>query len=198
MHNLITRIAVVLAILAAAIFAGRQIALADGQEVCPEDGAWSEHRDPPFHEVEGAVEYCFKAGSENSEGCEGGIFDSWPLPEGACGLSHWSYRLADPTNTPVPTATPTDTETPVPTDTPTPTEGPSPTPTDTPEPTATPTEGPSPTPTATPEDPTATPKPPRHPPTGPEALSLEALFALGLAALGSVGYGATLLHRARR
>ena len=32
---------------------------------------------------------------ESSQGCNGGIFDSWPQPEGTCGLSHWSYYIPE-------------------------------------------------------------------------------------------------------
>ncbi len=165
------------------------------QSVCPQGGDWSGHQDPPFSPVDGAVEYCFKAGSDNSEGCEGGLFDSWPQPEGTCGLSHWSYRLGTPTQPPPtrtpdptppddtptptevpPTETPTDVPpTPTPTDdprvTPTPTEPPceecepTPTPTDPPEPTPTPTDPPEVTPTPT-NPPDPKPTPTELPKTG--------------------------------
>ncbi|MHA2064118.1 MAG: hypothetical protein ACXABY_07030 [Candidatus Thorarchaeota archaeon] len=115
-----------------------------GQETCPSGGDWIKVDSGEFAPVDGAVEYCFKAGSDNSQGCEGGIFRSWPLPDGACGLSHWSYRLGDPTPTP-----------------------PQPTPTNTPEdPTPTPTETPV-NPTPTPKDPTPTPTQPTPWPTPP-------------------------------
>lgn len=124
-----------------------------GEEVCPDGGGWIkiDSSDLSLYPVDGAVEYCFKAGSSQSQGCEGGIFDSWPQPEGTCGLSHWSYRLGDPTATPTdvpPTATPTDVPpTATPTDVP-PTATPDPTPTDV-----------KPTPSITPHDTTATPTP---------------------------------------
>ncbi|KKM07671.1 hypothetical protein LCGC14_1731590 [marine sediment metagenome] len=155
------------------------ILAANGQDTCPDGGDWTkiDSDDLSLYPVAGAVEYCFKAGSSQSQGCEGGIFNSWPQPEGTCGLSHWSYRLGDPTATPDPTptdvpstATPTDVP---PTATPTegpPTSTPDPTPEDTP--TATPTDTP---PTATPTDPppTATPTAtnPPPPPTGPDRFS---------------------------
>jgi outer membrane biosynthesis protein TonB len=137
------------------------------QEVCPQGGSWSGHQAPEsFGQVEGAVEYCVKAGSNNSN-CIGYLqTGNWEAVNavvnqaGACGLSHWAYRLGDPTNTPIPThtATPGD-----PTSTPTSTNTPQ-DPPETPTPTSTseqPTDTPTPTntPTATPEDPTHTPTP---------------------------------------
>ena len=140
------------------------LVLAD-EEVCPDSGGWTkiDSSDLSLYPVTGAVEYCFKAGSSQSQGCEGGIFDSWPQPEGTCGLSHWSYRLGDPTATPDPTPTdvpPTATPDPTPEDTPTetkPTVTPDPTPEDTPTETK---------PTATPED-TPTDVPPTSTPQKP-------------------------------
>jgi hypothetical protein len=99
------------------------------QETCPDNNGWVKinSNDMSLYPVEGAVEYCFKAGSDQSQGCVGGLFYEWPLPEDACGLSHWSYKLGDPTPTPtdaVPTPTdavptPTSTDEPTPTNTPT-------------------------------------------------------------------------------
>src|SRR3990167_2628175 len=81
-------------------------AYANGQETCPGGGGWTkiDSDDLSLYPVDGAVEYCFKAGSNNSQGCIGGLFDS--IPDGGfnhpyCGLSHWSYRLGeDPTDEP--------------------------------------------------------------------------------------------------
>jgi hypothetical protein len=100
---------------------------AGANNVCPEGNGWSDHQEPPLSEVQGAVEYCVKGGSvDNGEdvsftadGCVG-YLDTGSFQEvsatvrgdNACGLSHWSYRLGDPTATPVtptrvpPTATP--------------------------------------------------------------------------------------------
>ena len=57
------------------------------QNTCPDGDGWVKVESSEFTPVEGACAYCFKAGSDSSQGCEGGIFDSWPLPEGACGLA---------------------------------------------------------------------------------------------------------------
>lgn len=141
-------------------------AFAIGQETCPQDGGWTkiDSSDLSLYPVPGATEYCFKAGSGNSEGCTGGLFDSWPQPEGTCGLSHWSYFI--PEEDPTPTNTPTDKPTPTPTNTPT--DVPTPTPTDDPrcqeeceDPTPTPTETPPDNPTPTPTDPPSTPELPK-------------------------------------
>lgn len=83
------------------------------QNTCLDSGGWTkiDSGDLSIYPVSGATQYCFKAGSDNSIGCEGGIFFSWPQPEGTCGLSHWSYFIgATPTSTS--TATPTSTSTP--------------------------------------------------------------------------------------
>jgi len=170
---------------------------AEAGDVCPQGDGWSSHQDPPLSNV-GASNYCVKGGSENSEGCDGYLDEGgWEYvnsvvdAENACGLSHWSYELPDPTDTPVPTDTPTATDTEEPTPTETATEGPSPTPTDTA------TEGPSPTPTNTSEipEPTATQKPPtRHPPTGPEDAVLP---VLALAIFGSLFAGGLTLAARR-
>ena len=129
-----------------------------GEATCPDGDGWTkiDSDDLSLYPVDGAADYCFKAGSSNSQGCTGGIFDSWPQPEGTCGLSHWSYFIPeeDPTETPpTPTeVTPTETP-PTPTEvTPTPTDG-TPTVTETP-----PTPGVTPTPTREREDPPETPK----------------------------------------
>ena len=67
-------------------------------DVCPHGGEWSEHQEPPFMEVEGTIEYCWKGGSEHSD-CFGYLYtsddpnDYPPEEEHVCDLSHWSYRL---------------------------------------------------------------------------------------------------------
>lgn len=123
------------------------------QETCPntEDG-WTkiDSNDLSLYPVDGATEYCFKAGSDNSNGCTGGLFSSWPQ-EGACGLSHWSFYIPEPSPSVFPTSHPTELplNTPWPTNTPEHTPTPEPTitsivVTNTPEPTTTvkPTEEP--------------------------------------------------------
>jgi hypothetical protein len=155
-----------------------------GEEVCPDSGGWIkiDSSDLSLYPVDGAVEYCFKAGSSQSQGCEGGIFDSWPQPEGTCGLSHWSYLLGDPTATPTdvpPTATPD----PTPTDVP-PTATPDPTPTDVkPTPETTPHDTtPEPTPEDTPTEPPPTATPQKPPETGGSdgAFLDDPVFVVGL------------------
>lgn len=92
--------------------------------VCPEGGEWSAHQDPPLEDV-GAEVYCVKGGNveESSNSCvayiDRGSFEEVSAivdGERACDLSHWSYKLARPTETRVP---PTETPLP-PTETPTP------------------------------------------------------------------------------
>lgn len=63
------------------------------EATCPEGNGWVkiDSNDLSSYPVAGATEYCFKAGSSTSVGCNGGLFNSWPQPEGTCGLSHWSY-----------------------------------------------------------------------------------------------------------
>ena len=85
-----------------------------GEATCPDGDGWTkiDSDDLSLYPVDGATDYCFKAGSSNSQGCTGGIFDSWPQPEGTCGLSHWSYFIPEeePTETPpTPGVTPTPT-----------------------------------------------------------------------------------------
>jgi hypothetical protein len=123
---------------------------ATGPQVCPEDNGWSDHQDPPLEQVDGAVEYCVKGGSAQSQGCDGyleqGSFEEVQAvinAEGACGLSHWGFKLGDPTATPDPTNTPDPTATDTPTDTPTATSTPE-------DPTATPEDNETPTATFTP------------------------------------------------
>ena len=105
-------IAVILALILTLMFSPLWIpALANGQEVCAQEGDWSEHQDPEdFSEVENAVEYCVKGGSANSQGCEGYLFygsfdqvENVINSEDACNLSHWSYRISE---TPEPEETP--------------------------------------------------------------------------------------------
>jgi hypothetical protein len=190
-------------LLVAALTAG-----ATGETVCPHgaDG-WSEHQDPPLEEVNGAVEYCGKGGSDNSQGCEGyltlGSFDKVEQQVGdedACDLSHWSYRhevtptpkpTKPPTSTPSPTVTPTESEssqTPTATVTTDPCEGQCVTPTDTADPCV---DGQCVTPTPT-------RKPPRHPPTGGAdltAMIVGALITLAGAAVGFWGMRGRAAHR---
>ncbi len=68
-----------------------------GEATCPDGDGWTkiDSDDLSLYPVDGATDYCFKAGSSNSQGCTGGIFDSWPQPEGTCGLSHWSYFIPE-------------------------------------------------------------------------------------------------------
>ena len=151
------------------------------EPTCPDGGEWTKinSNDLSLYPVDGAVEYCFKAGSSNSQGCVGGLFDEWPPDvENYCGLSHWAYRIGDPTETPeLPTNTPE-----LPTATNTPEDTPTSTATFTQEPSATPTEDPYETPTETMEatptlpetSPTSTPNPtvtPRPSPTRCEPVS---------------------------
>ena len=124
----------------AAIVLSMGAAGATGAQVCPEGNGWSDHQDPPLQQVDGAVEYCVKGGSSQAQGCDGyleqGSFAEVQAvinADGACGLSHWGFKLGDPTATPDPTNTPDPTATDTLTDTPTATA------------------------TSTPEDPTATP-----------------------------------------
>lgn len=144
----------VLVVLAAALFGGFGVNLASAVDSCPNESTPGWHKvDPPGsgpYVVTGATEYCFKFGSQNSQGCTGGTSSSWPPPgiDNPCGLSHWSYFIPTVTNTP--TNTPTD----LPTNTPTQT----PTKTATDNPTITPTNTPTKTTTNTPvDDETSTP-----------------------------------------
>ena len=159
-------------------------------DTCPDGGAWTkiDSDDLSLYPVEGAVEYCFKAGPYLfDEIPPGGFGQDGPCSEENpqnCGLSHWAYRMGEPS------PTPTD-----------PPEDPSPTPTDPPEdPTPTPTdppEDPTPTPTDTPEDPTPTPTDPPTQPTPVQVITDPELGAsnipllLGAIALlggGSIGF----------
>ena len=146
------------------------------QETCPQTGEWTkiDSNDLSLYPVPGATEYCFKAGSDNSQGCIGGLFDSWPQPNGTCGLSHWSYRIPTPEPTSVP-PTPTPTGSP-PDPTPEPSTTPPDEPSETPEPTETPEETQEPTPTQVEPTPTATEE--RLPSTG-DGLSTGAWLCWG-------------------
>ena len=102
-----TIVIVILLVLAAAFIMARKPYGA--QTTCPQDGGWTkiDSNNMSLYPVAGATQYCFKAGSDNSQGCNGGIFNSWPLPAGACGLSHWAYFIPQTTPTVVPTTIPT-------------------------------------------------------------------------------------------
>ena len=112
------------------------------QETCPQDGSWTkvDSDDLTLYPVASASAFCFKAGSDNSQGCVGGLFDTWPQPDGTCSLSHWAYFIGEIELTETPTSTPSTTPTLQPTETPgfsTPTIQPTPTtiqPTNTPQP----------------------------------------------------------------
>lgn len=118
---------------------------AQGQETCPQTGGWTkiDSNDLSLYPVQGATAYCFKAGSDNSQGCTGGLFDS--IPENGfgattgdikyCGLSHWSYFVPSTTPSPEPSNSPSPTASSTPEVTSTPTTQAS----STPEPTQTPT-----------------------------------------------------------
>lgn len=106
-------------------------AMATGQTQCPTSAGWTkvDSSDLSAYPVSGATQYCFKAGSDNSQGCTGGLFDA--IPEGGfvqpyCGLSHWAYYIPASVS-PTPTATPSATPTPTPGDDVTPTLTPTPT-----------------------------------------------------------------------
>jgi hypothetical protein len=130
---------------------------------CHPSNGWTIWEPQPgtFHQIDGAISYCAKAGSTGGGGggCTpydvSGSFSEVQAvinTEGTCGLSHWGYKLGDPTNTPTAppnTSTPTNTAT-TPANTSTPTNTPTNTATTTDEP------GPSATPTNTPTD-TSTP-----------------------------------------
>lgn len=105
------------------------------QDTCEHTNGWTkiDSDDLSTYPVPGATAYCFKAGSDNSQGCTGGLFTTWPQPEGTCGLSHWSWYggtlIPTPTVTQEPTATPTGEVWLTLTPTSTPTQGPTQTPT---------------------------------------------------------------------
>lgn len=115
---------------------GNGRAMAVGQTQCPTSAGWTkiDSNDLSTYPVAGATAYCFKAGSDNSEGCTGGLFDAIPVGgfvQPYCGLSHWAYYIGTtPTPTLTPTPTPECTEdcevTPTPTATPSATPSPTP------------------------------------------------------------------------
>ena len=148
--KLLFTVGVVIILLAASAFGST---IRTVQDTCPDSNGWVKinSNDMSLYPVDGAVEYCFKAGSDQSQGCVGGIFSEWPLPDDACGLSHWAYKLGDPepTQTPqIPTSTWTPTPQ-IPTNTPQFTVTPDVTLTSTPPDTPTMTAGPTETPPAT-------------------------------------------------
>ncbi len=116
----------------ALIFA--EVSATAASQTCPDGGGWTkiDSGDLSRYPVDGATEYCFKAGTEVYDDRE-----SWK--SSGKDLSHWSYFIPQRTSTPVPTteATKTPTSTPEPTGTPDPTNTPVP-PTETPRPTNTP------------------------------------------------------------
>jgi hypothetical protein len=67
-------------------------------DACPSGDGWTkiDSDDLSLYPVSGADDYCFKFGSENSEGCTGGTSDVWPPNvDNYCGLSHWSYHMPE-------------------------------------------------------------------------------------------------------
>jgi len=125
-----------------AVNASATVSLTDGQSTCPDSNGWTkvDSNDLSLYPVSDATAYCFKAGSDASQGCEGGLFETWPQTEGTCGLSHWSYFIPSETGSPTPTPTEDSSPTPTPTGesdptpTPTPSDGPKSTPTPRPTP----------------------------------------------------------------
>lgn len=123
-----------------------------GERLVPKDG-WLKFEidkgDSQPYTVDGATQYCYKAGNDNSHGCNGGIFSS--IPDGGfgnngyCALSHWSYYIPGPSLTPVPcNCTPTPSPIPTPEVTPSPVPTPTPSPSCSPSPIPTPTVSPTP------------------------------------------------------
>src|SRR3990167_2429091 len=112
MRNVLSYLSAAVILVVAGVGVVFNVAYANGQDqVCPHGGEWSAHQDPPFFPVDGAVEYCFKGGNENSD-CEPYLGPEIPEGDHVCDLSHWSYRLGDPTNEPTPTPEPTPEPTP--------------------------------------------------------------------------------------
>ena len=118
---------------------------AEGQDTCPTTSGWTkiDSNDISLYPVAEATDYCFKAGSDNSRGCTGGLFDE--IPEGGfsqpyCGLSHWAYFVPttspspSPTDSPIPSPTASPTLTPSPTATANASPTPSPIPSNSPSP----------------------------------------------------------------
>ncbi len=123
-----------------------EVSAISAAQTCPDGGGWTkiDSGNLSSYPVNGATEYCFKAGTDVYDDLE-----SWK--SGGKDLSHWSYFIPEYTATPVPT--PEATATPTPTQEPTVTPGPTNTadPTRTPGVTTTPefTETPRPTSTYT-------------------------------------------------
>lgn len=149
---------IILTILLITLFNQNRSNQVNASNTCPDNiDGWIkiDSNDLSSYPVELAIEYCFKAGSDNSQGCTGGLFNYIPAngfggtTDGIkyCGLSHWSYKIGEvePTPTLVPTIEPTSEPTPEPTSEPTPepTAEPTTEPTHCPDPTATPTKTPS-------------------------------------------------------
>jgi len=79
-------------------------------KTCPDNwDGWTkiDNGDLSLYPVDGAVEYCFKAGNWDTVGSipDGGFGQEGSCNDGIqfCDLSHWSYKLAPP---PTPTNTP--------------------------------------------------------------------------------------------
>lgn len=134
------------------------------QSTCPDTNGWTKIDNGvwpptnPTYPVDGATEYCFKAGSDNSRGCNGGIFNSWPQPAGTCGLSHWAYYVSTSTPSPSPSVEPS----------PSPSVEPSPSPSPSVEPSPSPSVEPSPSPSVEPSpSPSVEPSPSPSPSVEP-------------------------------
>ncbi len=119
-----------------------QKAVYGGEDTCPQDNGWTkiDSDNLSTYPVSGATQYCFKAGSDNSNGCTGGLFTSWPQPDGTCGLSHWSYYI-----NPSPSPSPSPSVSPSPSASPSPSPSASPDPSVSPSPSASPETSPDPT-----------------------------------------------------
>lgn len=116
------------------------------QETCPKDAPWVKVDSDDLSQLPDEYESaCFKFGSDNSQGCIGGLSRVWP-PEvdgKYCGLSHFSYLPVTTSPSPSPVVTTSSR--------PTPTPSISPSPSATPTPTITPTSTPTPEPSNTPK-----------------------------------------------
>lgn len=118
------------------------------QSTCEHTNGWTkiEGNDLSSYPVDNATQYCFKAGSDNSQGCTGGLFSSIPtggFVQPYCGLSHWAYFVPEGEDLEDPGEEETPTEEPSPTPTNEPEASPTPTPSPTPEASSTPTPTPS-------------------------------------------------------
>lgn len=139
--------------------------LAEAEQTCSQTGGWTkiDSNDLSSYPVSSATQYCFKAGSSKSQGCEGGIFDS--IPSGGfgsndiCGLSHWAYYIPSPypsssdcdcDTSPSPSPSLSPSPSPSTTPTPSPSITPSPSPELTPSPSPDPSEEPEPSPSPSP------------------------------------------------